>query len=326
MSFREVNRFVSKYILFALVLLPSVFVATKTLEANTKEPITPIEKLTTLSPEKVALGDKLFHEPLLSADNTISCAHCHPLENGGTDGLARSIGINGMRGERNTPTVLNSGLNFVQFWDGRAESLETQVDSPIHNPKEMNSNWPQVINKLNSDSEYPALFSAIYDDGITVANIIDVIATFERSLLTPNSRFDLYLKGQKDAINEEELQGYKLFKSYGCSSCHQGQGIGGNIYEKLGVVISYFDKKEHLEVSDYGRYNITGKEQHRYQFKVPSLRNVAITGPYLHDGSIETLEEVVYIMGRYQLGRRIPPKDAERIVAFLKTLTGKLER
>lgn len=320
------NRLAIKHILFTLVLCTSLLATASALEMNAKEPITPIEALTTLPAEKVLLGDKLFHDPILSEDNSISCAHCHPLDNAGTDGLPRSIGINGMRGERNTPTILNSGLNFVQFWDGRAKTLKEQVSSPIHNPKEMSSNWPQIIGKLRLDSQYQAQFSAIYPDGITAENISDAIATFEHSLLTPNSRFDLYLKGQQDAISDEELQGYRLFKSYGCSSCHQGQGVGGNIYEKLGVVISYFDKKEDIEISDYGRYNITGEEQHRYQFKVPSLRNVALTAPYLHDGSIQTLEEVVYIMGRHQLGRRIPEKDAERIVAFLKTLTGKLER
>lgn len=285
------------------------------------EPITPIAVIDNLQPNKVQLGNRLFHEPRLSADNTISCAHCHPVSQSGTDGLTLSIGIYGQIGDRNTPTVLNSGLHFAQFWDGRAKTLEEQIDGPITNPKEMGSNWPDIIHKLRSSHEYRTLFSDIYPDGITANNIRDAIATYERSLLTPNSRFDRYLKGEQEAITTEELEGYQLFKSYGCISCHQGQAIGGNIYEKLGVVIPYYDK----EHPDKGRFTLTGKEHHRYQFKVPSLRNVALTAPYLHDGSIAELDEVVQIMGRHQLGRRIPKEKAQQIVAFLKTLTGHLE-
>ncbi|MFC1751112.1 cytochrome-c peroxidase, partial [Pseudomonadota bacterium] len=289
------------------------------------EPIQPIPLTSDITDQRIVeLGRELFEDRRLSADNTISCAHCHPLENAGVDGLRFSIGIGGAVGDINAPTVYNSGLFFVQFWDGRAATLEEQVSGPINNPKELGTNWDQVIKKLRADDNYVKAFSEIYPKGITTKSVSNAIATFERSLLTPNSRFDQFLRGKKDAITEEEVEGYFLFKSYGCSSCHQGVAVGGNMFEKMGVHGDYFTDRGGINKADFGRFNVTGVEEDRHEFKVPSLRNIALTAPYFHDGSKDTLEDAVAAMAKYQLGRPMRAEDVKSIVGFLKTLTGEL--
>lgn len=286
------------------------------------EPIPPMPQSLPLDERKVALGNRLFHDIRFSRDNSMACASCHVLSKGGADGLRNSVGIGGQRGDMNAPTVFNSGFNFRQFWNGRAESLEDQIDGPVHNPKELGSNWPEIVAKLKQDTAYAAEFGALYRDGIQPGNIKDAIATFERSLITPNSRFDKYLKGDRDALTQDEIKGYQLFKSYGCIACHQGVNVGGNLYQRLGVMRDYFKQRGDIAAADLGRFAITGKPEDRHVFKVPSLRNVAVTGPYFHDGSVATLEEVVVIMGQHQLGVSIPDDDVVLIVNFLRTLTG----
>jgi cytochrome c peroxidase len=288
--------------------------------AETNEPIEPIPLTVDLDERKVRLGNKLFHDPLLSRDNTISCASCHSLDKGGTDQLPQSVGIDGQVGDRNSPTVFNAAYNFTQFWDGRADTLEDQADGPVHNPKEMGSNWQQVVGKLKQSSFYVAEFNAIYPGGLKTQNIRDAIVTFERSLITPNGRFDRYLRGDHNALTAEELNGYRLFKEYGCSSCHQGTNVGGNLFEKFGVM--HVKERSGKSKNDLGRYNVTGEESDRYVFKVPSLRNVALTPPYFHDGSAKTLEEAVDTMAVFQIARTLTPDDRRDIVRFLTTLTG----
>jgi len=283
--------------------------------------VQPLPINSTQSIKKVALGERLFHDKRLSHDNTISCSSCHDLKRGGTDRLPTSIGINGAIGQLNAPTVFNSGFNFKQFWDGRSDSLEQQASGPVHNPIEMGSNWNEVIQKLQLDADYVTAFNRIYSEGITAEAIADLLATFQRSLVTPNSRFDQYLRGMKNALSANELSGYQLFKEYGCVSCHQGINLGGNMFQKFGVIEGYFDGRS-LKKADYGRFNLTGLEEDRHVFKVPSLRNIAVTAPYLHDGSAAKLEDVVLKMGRYQLGRELSHTDIQLIIAFLKTLTG----
>lgn len=289
---------------------------------STNEPILPIPPTIGLNEKKVALGEKLFNNPQLSHDNTISCASCHSLSTGGTDLLVHSIGIKGRVGSINAPTVFNSGFNFKQFWDGRAETLEDQIDGPTHAPGEMGSNWTEIISKLNQSPDYIAAFNELYADGIQSRNVKDAIATFERSLSTPNSRFDKFLRGDNGILTNEEKEGYRLFKSYGCASCHQGINVGGNLFQKFGVMGDYFADRGNVTKADLGRFNVTGDPTDRYVFKVPSLRNVALTPPYFHDGSAARLEEAVAVMGRYQLGRRLSPEEVDRIVRFLKTLSG----
>lgn len=289
------------------------------------EPIAPIPLGADLDPRKVALGRKLFHERLLSRDNTLSCASCHPLNQGGTDRLPRSVGLGGAQGHVSAPTVFNSGFNFVQFWDGRADSLESQADGPIQSAIEMGSTWEEIVAKLQRVPAYGPAFKEIYPDGIQPRNVRNAIAEFERTLITPNSRFDRYLRGDDAALSAEELAGYGKFKSYGCISCHQGVNVGANMFQKMGIIRDYFADRGNLTPADYGRFNVTRNDADKFVFKVPSLRNVAVTPPYFHDGSASTLEEAVTVMARYQLGRPLPPEDLAAIVLFLRTLTGEYE-
>lgn len=289
------------------------------------EPLQPIPQKISLDAEKVALGKDLFFDKRLSDDNSTSCGSCHDLTLGGADGQAFPEGIGGQMGEINTPTVFNSGFNFVQFWDGRAESLNDQMDGPINNPSEMGTSWDSVIARLSAVPDYVSQFERLYGGEISRVTVQDAIATFEFSLITPNSRFDQFLNGRVDALTDQEKQGYTLFKSLGCSACHQGRNIGGNMFQKFGVMNDYFAERGNITSADYGRFNVTGREEDRFVFKVPSLRNVALTAPYFHDASIDTLEGAVEIMAFYQLGRRINNFDRERLVAFLKTLTGEYQ-
>lgn len=290
-------------------------------KAGGREPIKPIPLEAQLDARKVALGETLFNETRLSHDNTISCASCHDLAKGGTDGKAHSIGIQNAGGSINSPSVFNSGLNFKQFWDGRAATLEEQIDGPVHSVVELGSSWPEIVGKLRA-TDYAARFATIYRDGIQPQNIKDAIAQFERSLITPNSRFDKYLRGDDSALTAEEKAGYRVFKSHGCTSCHQGMNVGGNMFETLGAMADYFADRGNVTSADYGRFNVTGRETDRFVFRVPSLRNVALTAPYFHDGSMARLEDAVKAMGKYQLGEPLPPADIAQIVQFLKTLTG----
>jgi cytochrome c peroxidase len=289
------------------------------------EPIHPIPLHIELDQKRVALGSALFADPRLSANGTVACASCHSLAHGGADGKARSIGIYGRVGSVNTLSVFNSGFNFKQFWDGRADTLEDQVAGPLLNRDEMGSSWPQVLGKLREDPKTMRAFAEIYPDGLTRLNLENAIATFERSLYTPNSRFDKYLRGDSRAISAEEKRGYQIFKSYGCATCHQGVNVGGNMFEKFGLMADYFADRGGETKADRGRYNVTGLEEDRHVFKVPSLRLVALTAPYFHDGSARHLEDAVRVMAKYQLGRKLSNEDVRLIVLFLKTLPGEYQ-
>lgn len=289
------------------------------------EPIEPIPLQVAFDKAKANIGNKLFHDNRLSKDETISCATCHPLSQCGVDGLQVSVGISGQLGDFNAPTVYNSVYNIAQFWDGRAETLEEQAAAPSEHPKEMGTNWKDIVVKIQNDPEYVKLFKEAYPkQGITKDTITNAIAEFERTLITPNSRFDKYLRGDKSAISAEELKGYELFKSYGCVICHSGINVGGKIFQKMGIFKNYFEDRGNITIADYGRYNFTQKEADRFRFKVPGLRNVAVTAPYFHDGSVKNLSEAVNIMAEYQLGKTLTPEETTAIVAFLKTLTGVL--
>jgi cytochrome c peroxidase len=309
-----------KYAFFGL------FFSTLSIIAMGSEPLKPLEAPKNLDVLKVKLGERLFHDVRLSKDDTLSCASCHNLALGGADNKALSVGINGGIGDVNSPTVYNSGLLFRQFWDGRAETLEHQVDGPVQADVEMGSSWPEVILKLYKDDTYSAEFGAIYkDDGDAISrpHVKEAIAEFERSLVTVDSPFDRYLKGDDNAIDTQAKEGYRLFKHYGCASCHQGANVGGNMYQLFGVVTSYFKKQDKITKGDKGRFNVTGNPQDMHLFKVPSLRMAALTPPYLHNGKAKTLRDAVDIMFEHQLGRKAEDKDKEAIVHFIKTLVGK---
>lgn len=291
--------------------------------ASTDQPITPIPARLQLDARKVSLGRKLFHDPRLSHDNSLSCASCHDLKKAGADGRKVALGINGTPGTLNSPTVFNSGFNFRQFWDGRAATLEEQAEGPVHNPIEMASNWKEVVAKLKADAALVVQFRAIWPEGIRPDHIQNAIAEFERSLVTPDSAYDRYLGGDQNALSADAREGAGLFRNLGCIACHQGVNLGGNMYAGLGIMGNFFaDRGLPPGKSDQGRFNVTGREEDRHVFKVPTLRNIALTAPYYHDGSVATLDKAVRAMARYQLGVELNDRDTEQLLAFLRSLTG----
>ncbi len=276
--------------------------------------IKPIPDSIEVDAEKVQLGKKLFSDPILSKDGTISCATCHDLQNGGDDNLKFSFGIKGQEGNINAPTVYNSVFNLSQFWDGRAKDLKEQAKAPIANPVEMGYSLQGAMQALKKSNGYSEEFEKVYSDGITQENIVDAIAEFEKALITPNAPFDRYLKGDKEAVDPKVKKGYQIFVSKGCIICHHGINIGGNLYNKFGIF-------QDANSSSLGRYNVTKREEDKYLFKVPSLRNIAKTAPYMHDGRTKTLKKAVSLMSQYQLGREIKPEEIDMIVIFLESLS-----
>ncbi|MGE4278526.1 MAG: cytochrome-c peroxidase [Magnetospirillum sp.] len=286
-----------------------------------QEPLRPLKAPPDLAATEVALGRELFHDPMLSRDGSVSCASCHPLSQGGSDNLKVSIGIGGAKGSVNAPTVFNTIFNIAQFWDGRATTLEQQVDGPLQNPVEMDANWPDIIGRLRASS-YEGRFQQVYGAPPSPQLVRRAMANFERSLVTVQSRFDRWLGGQDGALDAEEKKGYALFKSYGCASCHQGTNVGGNLFQKLGFFGNWFkDRGGPVTQADLGRFNVTGRPADKHVFKVPSLRLVVLTPPYFHDGSVTSLADAIRVMGRYQLGRDIPDADIALIARFLASLT-----
>jgi cytochrome c peroxidase len=290
--------------------------------AEPQEPITPVPLSLVLDPQRVALGERLFHDVRLSHDNTHACTMCHPLQRGGMDGQPRPITAKGTLHPRNTPTLFNVGLNAVLNWDGIATTLEAHAQIVLLHPRLMHTTWPELLAKLQADTDYVTGFNAAYAGGLRPANVLDALASFERSLLTPNARFDRYLRGELDALTAPEQQGYRLFKSYGCAACHQGVTIGGNMYQKFGIFEAPGDMGSPAAVVDLGRYVVTKAPRDRAVFRVPSLRNVAVTAPYFHDGRARTLESAVDTMARVQVGRTLTSEEIGLIVQFLHTLTG----
>lgn len=274
--------------------------------------------------DRVKLGKALYHDTRLSGDDTVSCATCHGLDTGGVDNLVGSVGIHGQVGGINAPTVFNSAYNKLQFWDGRANDLQDQAGGPPFNPIEMGSEgWQQIIDKLSRDPDLVAKFNKTYDGEITGDTITHAIAEFEKTLVTPNSRFDQYLTGNSDAMSAHEKHGLKLFKQYSCDTCHTGEAMGGETFETMGMKADYFaDRGTDITPEDLGRYNVTAIESDKHKFKVPTLRNIELTAPYFHDGHAETLEQAIFDMGKYQVGVEMSDDEVDAIKAFLKTLTG----
>ncbi|MCW8847035.1 MAG: cytochrome-c peroxidase [Gammaproteobacteria bacterium] len=286
--------------------------------ALAQEPVEPISPVKEVNLGKVELGKKLYFDPRLSKSGFISCNSCHNLSMGGTDNLKTSIGHKWQQGPINSPTVLNSSLNVAQFWDGRAADLKAQAGGPIANPGEMAFTHTLAVDMLETIPEYVIEFKLVFGKAlIDIDQVTDAIAEFEKTLVTPNSRFDHWLLGETDAITAEELGGYQLFKLSGCIACHNGSSLGGTSFQKMGIVEPYQTAN-----TAQGLIAVTGKDADRFKFKVPTLRNVALTYPYFHDGEAATLSHAVDIMGRLQLGKQFTPQENAQIVAFLKTLTG----
>ena len=301
---------------YAPLLLACAFPAMAAEKTN--EPIQPIEYPKDLDEARVELGKKLFFDPRLSKSGWISCNSCHNLSMGGTDNLVSSIGHGWAEGPINSPTVLNSSYNIAQFWDGRAKDLVEQAGGPIANPGEMASSHELAVEVLNTIPGYVSEFGDVYGtQPITIDQVTNAIAEFERTLVTPDSRFDQWLKGDEDALTEQEKEGYELFKITGCIGCHNGPSVGGGAFQKMGSFNRFETKNPSV-----GRQAVTGDRSDRMRFKVPNLRNIELTYPYFHDGSVRTLEDAVNTMVWVQLNRKFSEEGTAKVVAFLKTLTG----
>nr|3O5C_A Chain A, Cytochrome c551 peroxidase [Shewanella oneidensis]3O5C_B Chain B, Cytochrome c551 peroxidase [Shewanella oneidensis]3O5C_C Chain C, Cytochrome c551 peroxidase [Shewanella oneidensis]3O5C_D Chain D, Cytochrome c551 peroxidase [Shewanella oneidensis] len=282
------------------------------------EPIEVITPAKITEPEKVELGKMLFFEPRLSKSGFISCNSCHNLSTGGVDALPTSIGHHWQEGPINSPTVLNADFMLAQFWDGRASNLKEQAAGPIANPKEMGFTHELATETIASMPAYRARFAKVYgDEKVDIDRLTDAIAAFEKTLVTPNSPFDQYLLGKQDAISGDAKAGYQLFKDKGCVSCHNGPAVGGTMFMKMGLI-----KPFHTNNPAEGRKGVTGKDADKFVFKVPTLRNIELTYPYFHDGSVWTLEEAVNTMADIQLGQKLTEKETKEMVAFLNSLTG----
>lgn len=268
-----------------------------------EEPITPIPAPPALDPLKVKLGERLFRDPRLSRDNSRSCASCHDLSGNGAGRNSLDQGIDDAPMPLNTPTVFNAALSFRLGWEGRYRSLDGQTTALLEAPHAMDNKLAEIVKRLNSDIEIRAQFVAAYGGFADAGNVVDAISTFEQTLLTPGSRFDRWLKGETSALSPVELNGYRLFKSLGCVSCHQGVNVGGNLFQRHGIFHPLASPRPEI-------------------LRVPSLRNVATTAPYFHDGSSPTLEDAVRKMGFAQLNANLTDAQIKEIVAYLGTLTG----
>ena len=286
--------------------------------------IVPIPQTLEIDLYKARLGKLLFEDKSISKDGKKACVECHLSDKGGADNEQFSEAINDKPRSTNTPTIFNVGLLPMLGWTGAGTSLEDVTEAIIKSKQGLATDWPELIQKLNASPTYVTQFNAIYRDPIEPAQVKEVMAEYMRSLITPNSRFDQYLRGNETAISLDEQRGFELFKSYGCSSCHQGVNLGGNMRSPFGLFGNYMQDKGKETKADLGLYNKTKRPDDQYIFRVPGLRNIALTAPYFHDGSAKTLREAIDVMGRYMLGREIPNREQELIEKFLRTLNGEL--
>lgn len=279
--------------------------------------VSPVEPARIDDLQMVRLGYALFVDPNLASNGKASCDSCHHIDDNGAERTRVSVGVSGA-GTRNSPTVFNVSLNSRFYWDGRAASLEHQIDGPIHGPLDMNTNWHDVVSYVQGAPAYNELFSELFNGVVSEHNIKHALVTFMQALVTPGAPFDQYLQGNHDAMSPTALQGWKKFQSLGCVICHQGQNIGGNLFQKLGNV-----QEDRLISSeqDLGRYNVTGNENDKFVFRVASLRNVEKTPPYFHDGRAATLEDAIVTMAKLQLGQELDATTIVEISAFLSSLS-----
>ncbi|MEQ1531133.1 MAG: cytochrome c peroxidase [Methylococcales bacterium] len=281
--------------------------------------------------EKVALGQMLYHDPRLSSTGTVSCASCHNTMLGGEDNRPNSMGVNGQTGGRSAPTVWNAAFNKVQFWDGRAASLGDQAAGPVTNPIEMGmKDWNVVVARLKSIDGYEKAFEKAFGKGdelISKENATKAIAAYERTLITPNSAFDKYVGGDTSTLTEQQVRGMKKVEALGCGNCHSGPALnGGGSFQVFPVMAdAKLEEKYHFE-EDLGLAEVTKKDADKKKFKVPTLRNIALTAPYFHNGSVPTLEKAVAVMAKTQLGKDLTTAETDDVVAFLESLTGQFPK
>jgi len=290
--------------------------------AQAREPIEPLPLAVAADPARAELGEQLFRDVRLSHGKDRSCATCHPLNHNGMDGKPRASAYDNSRVLRNTPTIFNVGFDLFFTWDGKFETLSDLNDKVLQDTALMGMTWPELLSELNADSKYVVRFKAIYPEGVSRESVLDALNSFEASLITPNARFDKFLRGQRNALSGDEINGYQLFKSYGCVACHQGINVGGNLFQTFGVFSDRVPKPQSPVYPDLGRFVLTNDDRDKGVFRVPSLRNVAVTAPYFHDGRAPRLEDAVDTMARAQLGRVLSSKEIHLIVQFLGSLTG----
>jgi cytochrome c peroxidase len=287
------------------------------------------------SEAKIELGKMLYFDPRLSQNGVISCNSCHNVMSGGDDNRPHSIGVKDQRGGRGAPTVWNAAFQSVQFWDGRAPSLEEQAKGPVTNPIEMGmADWDTVVKTLKAIPGYAPLFAKAFDnDTVTVDNVVNAIAAYERTLITPNSPFDKYVKGDKTAMTEQQIKGMEAFEKTGCTACHSGANFSG---PKMPMGTGFFMKfptfadndyaKKYNFAEDLGKYTVTQKEADKNMWRIPTLRNIALTAPYFHNGTVTTLEEAVKVMAKVQLNKDLSDEQVKDITAFLNALTGEFPK
>jgi len=279
--------------------------------------------------EKVALGKMLYHDPRLSSSGTVSCASCHNTMLGGEDNRGGSVGVGGQVGGRSAPTVWNSAFNKVQFWDGRAASLEEQAAGPVTNPIEMGmKSWDDVVKRLKSIEGYQQAFEKAFSkDSISKDTATKAIAAYERTLITPNSPFDRYVKGDKSAMTEQQIRGMDKAVELGCTGCHSGPAFNGpGTFQKFPIIKNGYFEAQYSLSDDKGRAEVTGKKEDENFWKVPTLRNVALTAPYFHNGKVKTLDKAVWLMAKLQLDKELSDEEVADIVAFLNALTGEFPK
>lgn len=309
-------------LLTAVALASSVSMALAADALPTEAPA-PADNPTT--PAKVALGKMLYHDPRLSSTGTVSCASCHNVMLGGEDNRPNSMGVNGQTGGRSAPTVWNAAFNQVQFWDGRAESLEAQAAGPVTNPIEMGmKSWDEVVARLNSIEGYQKAFAdAFGGNAISKDTATKAIAAYERTLITPNSPYDKYVTGEKSAMTEQQVRGMNKAVELGCTGCHSGPAFNGpGVFQKFPMHSNGMYLAKYHFNKDLGLADVTKKQGDEHLFKVPTLRNIALTAPYFHNGSVKTLDEAVKVMGKLQLDKDLSEQEIKDIVAFLNALTG----
>lgn len=328
-------RFAPKSILFSCTAL--IFISTQAIAFEALPKKAPVPKDNPITKSKISLGKQLFFDPRLSKDGTVSCNSCHNVMSSGTDNRPVSVGVDAQKGGRSAPTVWNAAFLSTQFWDGRAKTLEDQAKGPILNPIEMGMSSPdEVVARVKGIPGYSKQFKKVFGgkDPVTYDNIAKAIATFERTLITPNSAFDRYMRGNKKALSKNAREGMKLVKDVGCTSCHSGPNFSGPKNLKIGQGFfqkfptfpgSKYDKKYDL-IADTGLYTVTKKNSDKNMWRVPTWRNVAVTAPYFHNGSVKTLDEAVRVMAKTQLNKNLSDKEVKQIVAFLNSLTGKFPK
>ncbi|WP_042144615.1 MULTISPECIES: cytochrome-c peroxidase [unclassified Pseudoalteromonas] len=304
-------------ILTVLFIILSILIFSFAPFSYAQEPLLPLN-ITEENQSKIQLGKQLFNDVLLSKNRMFSCASCHHADKAYSDGKAFSLGADGKPLSMNTPSLEYLGLNYYFTWTGKFSSLNKHLDMLITSPKIMNNTWETIIKRLSNTQHYPLLFTKAGYFKIAPETVRDAIISFELSLSKP-SRFDLYLQGDTQQLTTEEIKGYQLFKDYGCSSCHQGMNVGGNMRQKFGVMRPYFNESN-IKLRDYGYFNTSKNESDKYFFRVPSLRNVSKTAPYFHDASAKTLTKAIKIMFKYQLGIYPSDQDVKNIEAFLMSL------